>query len=142
MIKHKRFMEMAFVIAKGSTCPRRQIGCILVNGLGQIVSTGYNGVPRRVPHCKEQGSTCQGHNFDTGQRTEACHAVHAEANALLQCSDVEQILACYVTTEPCIECVKMLMNTSCHTIYYRDEFSSSARELWESQGREMIKIEV
>ena len=44
------FLLMAQVAAARSTCMRRKVGAVLVRGR-QILSTGYNGDPRVVPHC-------------------------------------------------------------------------------------------
>ena len=46
------FMEMAHVISKRSTCIRRKVGAILVKDK-HILSTGYNGAPKGLKHCKE-----------------------------------------------------------------------------------------
>ena len=44
------FLSICCVIAGKSPCLSRQIGAILVRD-HSIVSTGYNGPPRGVPHC-------------------------------------------------------------------------------------------
>jgi len=47
-------MEIARVVATRSTCLRRHVGAVLVKDR-QILSTGYNGVPRGLSHCAERG---------------------------------------------------------------------------------------
>jgi len=62
-----------------------------------------------------------------------CEAIHAEQNALLQCGDVSAIEACFVTLSPCVTCTKLLMNTSCARIVFRDAYEpqhDAARDLW------------
>lgn len=44
-------MEMAEVTAKRATCARRQVGAVIVDSRGYILSTGYNGLPAGFPHC-------------------------------------------------------------------------------------------
>ena len=44
------FMEIAYVVAKRSTCLRRQIGALLVKDK-HILATGYNGAPSGLAHC-------------------------------------------------------------------------------------------
>lgn len=46
----KYFYEMCKAVAKNSKCLSRQIGSVLVRDK-LIVSTGYNGPPRGLPHC-------------------------------------------------------------------------------------------
>src|SRR5574343_342798 len=60
--------------------------------------------------------------------------------ALMQCPDVKRIVTCYVTTMPCVHCIKMLMNTSCQTIWYLEEYPHAdlSIRLWEKAGRTML----
>ncbi|MCK4823962.1 cytidine deaminase, partial [bacterium] len=48
------FMAIAKMVAKRSTCLRRQVGAILVKER-RILSTGYNGAPAGLRHCEEVG---------------------------------------------------------------------------------------
>ena len=124
------FMNIAELAKTRSSCIRRQVGAVLVNDKHQIISTGYNGVPRRFPHCNE-GSPCMDTIPKSGTDLEKCRAVHAEQNALLQCPDVEKIETCYTTTSPCITCIKLLLNTACRRIVFSEEYPhAEARELW------------
>lgn len=52
--KDKTFLDIASTLAKRGTCIRKQVGCVLVDELGQTLSTGYNGVARGLPHCNEK----------------------------------------------------------------------------------------
>lgn len=155
--KDNYFISMAQLVATRSTCLRRAVGCVLTNNRGHVLATGYNGVPAGLPHCNEpvQYSTptpkgeeqrvffphaCTGSNKPSGQGLDSCCAVHAEQNALLQCSDVYAIDTCYTTTQPCITCTKLLLNTSCRRIVYLDDYSHrEAAELWAVAGREMVR---
>lgn len=49
------FMEIAEVVSKRTKCLSRKIGAVIVRDKS-IVSTGYNGPPRGVPHCSERYS--------------------------------------------------------------------------------------
>lgn len=114
--KDQLFLDMATLVSKRGTCSRLQVGCVLVNKLGHVLSTGYNGVGRGLPHCTQE--PCKGADVPIGQGTGTCEAVHAEQNALLQCRDVEDIDTCYVTHAPCLDCTKWLLNTGCKWIIY------------------------
>lgn len=60
------FMEIAEVVAKRSTCLRRQVGAVLVKDR-QILATGYNGTPKGIAHCEEVGCLREyGHNTHKG----------------------------------------------------------------------------
>ena len=47
------FLKIAKAVGENSKCLSRQIGAILVRDKS-IISTGYNGPPRGVPHCSER----------------------------------------------------------------------------------------
>ena len=69
------FMNIAAVVASRSTCPRKFVGAVIVRER-TILSTGYNGSIRGMPHCS-----------DVGHMMENDHCVatiHAESNAILQ----------------------------------------------------------
>lgn len=135
---HKYYLDIARLTATRSTCVRRSVGCVLVNAKRQVLSTGYNGLPKDFPHCNEGQNQCSGANAESGTKLEQCMAVHAEQNALLQCKDVDDIAACYVTTSPCIHCMKMLLNTECRVIFCSDVYDREAVRLWTSRGRSVF----
>lgn len=136
------FMAMAILAATRTTCHRRAVGCIITNSHGHVLSTGYNGVARDTPHCKG-GQLCSGANAPSGKNLDGCKAIHAEQNALLQCSDVEDIETVYVTASPCLTCVKLLLNTSCKRIVFSEKYPhTEAKNLWTETGREWIHLEL
>lgn len=87
-------------------------------------------------------NACIGATAASGERHDDCHAIHAEANALLQCRNVYDIEALYVTTEPCVACTKLLLNTSCKTVVYFEPHAlgSKAQALWTAAGREWRQL--
>ena len=59
------FMQLAHLVSSRSTCLRKQIGAVLVKD-NRILSTGYNGAPTGIKHCKEVGCAREGHGaFET-----------------------------------------------------------------------------
>lgn len=133
--RNEWLMEVAKATAKRGTCLRRQVGCVLINKHNHIIATGYNGPAYGLPHCT-QVQPCLGANYPSGTNLELCEAIHAEQNALLQCRDVFSIEACFTTSSPCITCVKLLLNTSCHVIVFEEEYSQTLpRVIWERTGR-------
>ena len=113
------FMSIAQVVATRSTCPRKYVGAVLVKNR-TILSTGYNGSIRGMPHCSDVG-----HMMEDGH----CVAtIHAESNAILQAAKNGVMIdgsACYVTASPCWSCFKQLANAGitriCFGEFYRDE---------------------
>src|SRR3990167_6318832 len=67
------FMNIAREVSTRSTCDRKFVGAVIVRDK-TILSTGYNGSIRSLPHCNEVG-----HMMENGH----CVAtIHAEANAI------------------------------------------------------------
>lgn len=134
------FLSMAKLVATRATCPRRRVGCVLVNIRGHVIATGYNGVASGQVHCTD--SPCPGAHYATGCGLDKCQALHAEQNALLQCNNVYDISTAYITTAPCITCTKLFLNTSCNKIVFFEDYPHSESEkLWVSTGRIWGKIE-
>jgi dCMP deaminase len=113
------FMTIASVVASRATCDRKHVGAVIVRDR-TILSTGYNGSIRGMPHCDDVGHMMQdGHCVAT---------IHAEANALVQAArngvSIEGA-SIYVTASPCWTCFKMIANAGIREIYfgefYRDE---------------------
>lgn len=122
--KNQYFLKIAKLVATRATCPRREVGCVIVNKHGHIKATGYNGVPAGYTHCTD--TPCGGQNMQSGTGLTFCMATHAEQNALLQCHDVMDIETIYITTAPCIICAKLIGNTSCKKIVYSEEYADQA----------------
>ena len=132
------FMEIAEQVATRGTCNRKQVGCILVRDK-RILATGYNGSITGTSHCDDVGHLMEN---DHCVRT-----VHAEINALAQCSKYG--IACdgataYINTCPCWGCFKALINAGVKAIYYRDPYKpENIEHVWdtaESLGIPIIQI--
>ena len=134
------FMRIARVASLRGNCYRRQVGCVLVNEHNEILATGYGGVPRGVPHCTPE--TCPRANSPSGSKMiDICPAVHAEMNAMIQCRDIWAIKTAYVTTQPCLTCTAMLMNTGCIGIIFDEDYglNNDAAKLWLSDKKRWMK---
>jgi len=127
-------LSIASVLALRSTCAKLAVGCVLTDNKGRIIGTGYNGVPIGCRHCTDE--PCPGAEAPKG--ADLCEAVHAEQNALLQCREPDKIFTCYTTHAPCLRCTKLLLNTSCRSIMFRDGTNAEepARHLWQRANRE------
>jgi len=106
------FLSIAKLVSKRSTCLRREVGAVLVKDK-RVLATGYNGAPSDIAHCEKTGCLREKLNVPSGERHELCRGLHAEQNALLQAAlhgvSVKDAKI-YVITQPCIICVKMLIN--------------------------------
>src|SRR5438270_929725 len=131
------FMGIARQAATRSTCPRKHVGAVIVRDR-TVLSTGYNGSIRGLPHCEDDGCVMEdGHCITT---------VHAEANAILQAAkngvsvDGAEL---YTTASPCWNCFKLITNVGIRKIYYgefyRDERS---RDVAKQIGIELVDLEM
>jgi len=131
------FLQIAKIVGTQSKCYSRQIGVVLVKDKS-IISTGYNGVARGVPHCEERNQdelricprNLAGHG--SGQGLHMCLAIHAEVNALLNAARMgvcTKGATLYCTCGiPCKNCLGALINAGiveivCTNGGYYDELS-------------------
>jgi dCMP deaminase len=136
-------LGVAHVTADQATCARRRVGCVLADLRNRILSTGFNGPPRGFPQCTAL-SPCDKDavKAPTGLSLDLCLAVHAEQNALLQCSNVDAIHTCCCTVLPCITCVKLLLNTTCQRIVYTVDYPAhheAVERMWLASGRWLVR---
>ena len=120
------FMNIAHEVATRSTCDRKNVGAVIVRNK-TILSTGYNGSIKGLPHCDEVG-----HEMIDGH---CVRTTHAEANAIVQAAkNGVQInhTEIYVTASPCYDCFKLIANAGIKTIYY-DEFYRDERIIEKSK---------
>ena len=115
----KYFINIAVEVSKRSTCDRKNVGAVIVKNK-MILSTGYNGSIRGLPHCDEIG-----HEMVNGH---CVRTTHAEANAIVQAAKNGVKIKgseIYVTASPCYDCFKLIVNAGILKIFYlefyRDE---------------------
>lgn len=137
------FMEMAELTAKRSTCLRRKVGAVIVVDK-RIVATGYNGAPKGLPHCEDQGGCLREKlGVPSGQRHELCRALHAEQNAIIQAAVMGNSIdgaSIFVTHQPCVICAKMIINAGITRIVVRNGYPDKlAQEMLDQAG---IKVEM
>lgn len=118
------FMKIAHIVKERSTCLRRKVGAVLVKDK-HILSTGYNGAPKGLPHCSETGCLREKLNIPSGQRHELCRGVHAEQNAIIQAAVFgvsTRGSTLYVTDFPCSICAKIIINAEVKEIVYDAQY--------------------
>ncbi len=118
------FIKIAEIAKTRSSCIRRQVGAVLVNEKHQIVSTGYNGVPRGIKHCTKEN--CTKLYEKSGEKNELCPAVHAELNAILQAASAgisPEGATLYSTTRPCSNCTMAIINVGIKRVVYVEDYT-------------------
>lgn len=127
-------MDIAKVVSTRATCDRKHVGAVLVRDR-TILSTGYNGSIRGLPHCDDAGHLMEdGHCVAT---------VHAEANAIIQAAKNGVAIegaTIYTTASPCWPCFKLIANSGCTRVvygeFYRDNRIFDAAK---SAGIELVE---
>ena len=131
------FMEITHLVARRSTCLRRQVGAILVKDKN-ILATGYNGAPSGVAHCLDVGCLREKLGVPSGERHELCRGLHAEQNAIIQAAKHGTNIddsTLYCTTMPCIICSKMIINAGIRRIVFEEGYSDTlAAEMIKESG--------
>lgn len=112
---HETMMDTAYAWAARSTCNRLSVGAVLARD-GMVLSTGYNGAPRGLPHCQ--------HPSDGPDRCTT--AVHAEMNALIQAAyhgQATKDATLYVTHEPCRACSGPIINAGIVEVRFAEHYA-------------------
>lgn len=108
-----RYMRMAQIWAENSYCERRKVGALIVKNK-MIISDGYNGTPSGFENVCE----------DENNRTKP-YVLHAEANAITKVarsSNSSEDSTLYVTSSPCIECAKLIIQAGIRRVVYAEEY--------------------
>lgn len=125
------YLNCAEVFAYRSTCLKRKYGAVIVKD-DVVVSTGYNGSPRGFDNCCDLG-VCprMDRNMHQGEGYGMCRAIHAEENALLNCSRQQTMDAdLYLVSvnpkdnsiheaKPCPLCARSIIQAGIRNVYLR-----------------------
>ncbi len=108
----QRYLRMAKIWAENSYCVRRQVGALIVKDK-MIISDGYNGTPSGFENICEDEATGQTKPY----------VLHAEANAISKVAKSANNCdgsTLYVTTSPCIECAKLIIQAGIKRVVYSE----------------------
>lgn len=116
------FLNIAKAVAERSDCERSKVGAVVVNDR-RIRATGYNGSASGKPGClscpRRLSGVESGSDYDSGSGR--CHAIHAEANALLYCDRQDLVGATiYITRSPCYGCTKLIEAAGVERVVWPD----------------------
>jgi len=141
-----RYMEMAELVGGWSNCVRedRKIGAVAVRDK-RMICTSYNSAPVGVKSCTERGVCLrQKMGIQSGTELQLCYAVDSEqaliCNAALQGLSLKGSTV-YVTHQPCVTCLKMLINAGVKRVVYKNEYPDDfSREIAKETKFELVKI--
>ena len=130
----RRYMRMAYIWAENSYCRRRQVGALVVKDK-MIISDGYNGTPQGFENICE----------DDSDKTKP-YVLHAEANAitkLARSSNNCEGATIYITTSPCIECAKLIIQSGIKRVVFGESYHlQDGIELLKRAGIQVDQIHV
>ncbi|MFP4664565.1 MAG: deoxycytidylate deaminase [Bacteroidales bacterium] len=128
------YLQMAQIWAKNSYCQRRKVGALLVKER-MIISDGYNGTPAGFEN------DCEDENHLTKP-----YVLHAEANAITKVAksgNDSEGATLYVTTSPCIECSKLIIQAGIVRVVFLDRYSNTeGLDLLERAGIEVVHLQI
>jgi dCMP deaminase len=114
------FITLALVASLKSKDPSTQVGAVIVdNRTRKVVSAGYNGFPRNVDDNK----------IPQTRPEKYFYVVHAELNAILHAERGLENCTLYVTSFPCAECMKAIVQTGIRKIVYLQELAGNDWEV-------------
>ena len=129
------FMGVAALSAKRSKDPSTQVGACVVNQDKRIIGIGYIGFPMG----------CSDQEYPWGKSANYLdskypYVVHAEPNAILNCTSSLKDATLYVTLFPCNECAKLIIQSGIkHVVYGNDKYHDqesfiASRRMFDSAG--------
>lgn len=119
------FLRMAFMVATRATCDRKHVGAVLVDGNNRIVSSGYNGSPRGMPHCDDVGHELK----EIDGRMSCVRTLHAESNAIDYAGREADGCTLYTTVIPCYDCAKRIVGVGIKRVVYGEYYHSRNTDL-------------
>jgi dCMP deaminase len=134
LLLDKRYMRMALIWAENSYCKRRQVGAILVKDK-MIISDGYNGTPSGFENvCEDEDNVTKP------------YVLHAEANAITKVArsnNSSEGATMYVTSSPCIECSKLIIQSGITRVVYANSYRlSDGIELLKRADIEIVYVDL
>lgn len=138
------FMEFTRAAAKRATCPRGRSGAVLTKDR-QVISTGYVGAAKGLPHCDKVGCLIRVVTYEDGTTHEHCmRTAHAEGNTIIQAAKhgiSTRGATLYCKMEPCLRCCVDIINAGIIRVVaeYRYHGAKKTREWFKLAG---VKLEV
>tara|TARA_X000001036_G_scaffold380911_1_gene372628 strand:+ start:168 stop:680 length:513 start_codon:yes stop_codon:yes gene_type:complete len=127
------FMAMAFVASTRSKDSQTKHGCVITDSKNRILGIGYNSFPVDMPDDILPNVRPKKYKW----------MVHAERNALSNCSIRPENGIAYITGKPCIDCAKSMYQEGIrkfvcfdgHGTYLTDEEDGAMFDILTSYGK-------
>lgn len=131
------FISMAKLASTRSADAETQHGCVIVDNKNRVIGVGYNSFPANMPD--DSLPNMRPHKYKW--------MVHAERNALANCTLRPENCTAYITGPPCLDCAKALYQEGIrhfvcidgHGTHLQDEEDSCVFEILVKEGN--IKID-
>lgn len=129
----KIYMDLAFQLARRSTCSRLNVGTVITSkDYRKVLAVGYNG------NASGLANNCD--RTDEGN----CGCLHSEENAVINCDShrfIEKIA--FVTHLPCVMCTKRLINLGgVQKIFYANDYRSrDALKILADVGISVVRLD-
>lgn len=139
------FIEISRMVASRGTCDRGRSGCVIVHER-QILTTGYVGSPKGLPHCDEVGHQFKKTIHESGEVTNHCvRTVHAEQNAICQAAKLGIPLegaTLYCKMTPCRVCAMLIINCGIKRVVCEKHYRGSEEsiEMFKTAGVELVEL--
>ncbi|RZC40794.1 dCMP cyt deam 1 and/or APOBEC N domain containing protein [Asbolus verrucosus] len=147
---HEHFMAVCCLAAQRSKDPCTQVGACIADRKGNLISSGYNGMPRG----------CHDDEFPWGKgnsdplKNKHLYVCHAELNAIANAMGPLEDCIIYVTLFPCNECAKLIIQHGITEVVYMSDkhasksgtvaaklmFDSAGIKYWQFKSKKKITI--
>lgn len=163
-------MAAAYTSGRRSKCIKRKVGAVITDKYDQIISSGFNGVPRYLKECITSKGECyrdiererlarelckelKQENGDTVLKLvkgkikllEKCRALHGEENAIMNLVGRGVDLTdstIYVTTYPCNLCANKIVQAGIKKVVYFEPYPvEEAKKILKEAGVETESFE-
>lgn len=130
------FLDIVKLIGSRGTCNRGKSGCVIVKDK-YILSTGYVGSPKGLPHCDDEDHLMENNS--------CIRTAHAESNAICQAAKRGVSIdgaTIYSTMFPCQWCAKMIINSGIVKVIAQNDYHKSkfSKEMFDKVNLEYVLI--
>jgi len=130
------FMNMVYLIAMKSKDPRTHLGAVIVGSNNEVVSLGYNGLPRGLSYSKEK-------RLEPPEKY--YYFEHAERNAIYNAILIGVSLkGCrmYTNGTPCTDCARAIIQSGIKEVIVDEVWDKNNKDKWlehSIKSKEMFK---
>lgn len=130
----KRFLELAGTISRWSKDESTKVGCVIVGKNREILTTGYNGLPRGADDSLQERQSRPEKYF---------WYEHAERNAVYNAARTGISLegsTAYSTLCPCMDCARCLVQSGIRRVVTYEIDKTKYSQLWDTHFPKTIQL--